>query len=118
MLLSCPGNGLAQDRGPGDPQVGPPVGFSTTLFFSPRTFENSVMFVYMADIDMRELLKAAGLSQAEFARRVQASVNTVNAWCSGRNTGSLAYRLACMWLAREAVDRQVKDCKSLASNPL
>lgn len=94
-------------------QVGPRVGFSTTLFFFLKRFENSATVLYMGDtarieisvesvqrLRMRALLQAAGLSQAEFARRLECSVNTVNAWCAGRSVGSLAYRLAVRELER------------------
>lgn len=59
----------------------------------------------------RGLLAAAGLTQAEFARRIGASVQCVNAWAAGRlgrhaERPALAYRLAVMllevWVAEKA----------------
>lgn len=64
-----------------------------------------IQAVVLREHDLRSLLKASGLSQASFARRIGCSVNTVNAWCSGRNVGSVAYRLAVMWLELEIESR-------------
>lgn len=58
---------------------------------------------------MKAALRRAGLTQAQFAREIDASVGCVNGWCAGRTgrTGrkALAYRLAMKLLERMGKER-------------
>jgi transcriptional regulator with XRE-family HTH domain len=53
---------------------------------------------------MKELLAKVGWTQAEFARRIETSPNTVMEWCKGGD--SLAYRIAVKYL--ELLSRVVR----------